>query len=62
MRKSVFDRLKVFGSVDTRFYRYVLEDCGSFSRVIRCPLSSLGTTAVFSDWEVVSIDNCLKEV
>lgn len=58
MRKSVLDRLKVFGFVDTRNFRYVLDESGRFPVVRRLPLECLDRTSALDSWEIVSVDLC----
>ena len=51
MRRTFYEKVKKYGSVDTRKYRYVLEDYGN---VARLPLEYLDTTAE-DGWKIIKI-------
>lgn len=52
MRRSFYEKVKKYGTVDTRKYRYVLGDWGDVSRL---PLELLDTTEAYSAWEFIMI-------
>ena len=52
MRRTFYEKVKKYGSVDTRKYRYVLEDYGN---VARLPLEYLDTTRAEDGWEIIKI-------
>lgn len=39
--------------VDTRRYRYALQEGWLFTDIVRLPIEYLGTTKVYEPWEVV---------
>lgn len=49
MRRSFYEKVKRHGSVDTRKYRYVIEDYGN---VARLPLEYLDTTRAEDGWKI----------
>ena len=55
MKKEFLERVKWERIVDTRKYRYVLDDDISLERPLikRLPIEDLDTTAAIAGWEVV---------
>lgn len=53
--KKFIDRVMSKGSVDTKKYRYRINERGGYAEIIRLPLCQLDTTAAFDGWEVVAI-------
>lgn len=55
MKKEFLERVKLERIVDTRKYRYVLDDDISLERPLikRLPIEDLDTTAAIDGWEVV---------
>lgn len=55
MKKEFWERVKWKKIVDTRKYRYVLDDDISLERLLikRLPIEDLDTTAAIDGWEVV---------
>lgn len=53
MRKDFLAKLLYFGSLDTKKYRYVVNDHGNHATIERLPLDKLDTTAALTDWEVL---------
>ena len=55
MTKAFFERVKREKVVDTRKYRYVLDDTvGKTPCIKRLPINDLDTTAAIDGWEVVT--------
>ena len=52
MRRSFMKKVKKYGSVDTRKYRYVIEDYGN---VARLSLEYLDTTRAEDGWKIIKI-------
>ena len=52
MRRSFYEKVKKYGTVDTRKYRYVLED---FGNVARLPIKYLDTTEEIDGWKIIKI-------
>ena len=52
MRRSFYEKVKKYGTVDTRKYRYELED---FGNVARLPLKYLDTTKEYDGWKIIKI-------
>lgn len=52
MRRSFYEKVKKYGTVDTRKYRYELED---FGNVARLPLKYLDTTEEIDGWKIIKI-------
>ena len=52
MRRSFYEKVKKYGTVDTKKYRYMLGDWGDVSRL---PLELLDTTEAYSAWEFIMI-------
>ena len=52
MRRSFYEKVKRHGSVDTRKYRYVIEDYGN---VARLPIEYLDTTRAEDGWKIIKI-------
>ena len=52
MRRSFYEKVKKNGTVDTKNYRYVLED---FGNVARLPIKYLDTTKAYGWWKIIKI-------
>ena len=52
MRRSFYEKVKKYGAVDTKKYRYALKEDGDVERIA---LANLDTTAVYDDWEIIKI-------
>lgn len=52
IKRKFYEKVKEYGSVDTRKYRYVLRAYGDVSRL---PLEYLDTTEVYRAWEFIKI-------
>ena len=52
MRRSFYEKVKKNGTVDTKNYRYVLED---FGNVARLPIKYLDTTKAYGGWKIIKI-------
>lgn len=50
MRRSFYEKVKKNGTVDTKNYRYVLED---FGNVARLPIKYLDTTKAYGDGKLL---------
>lgn len=57
MRRSFYEKVKKYGTVDTRKYRYFL---GYWGDVSRLPLKYLGTTKALVGWKVIKIPDWWK--
>lgn len=53
MTSAFINRLLREGVVDTRKYRYVLDDNGHETTIKRLPVELLDTTGALTEWEIV---------
>lgn len=53
MTNDFIRRILNEGIVDTKEYRYALNDCGHKMQIRRLPISSLDTTQALDGWEVL---------
>lgn len=55
MTIQFLERVRRERIVETRKYRYLLHSDFVYDKIIRLPLSLLGTTCEMSDWQTVAI-------
>ena len=57
MTKAFINRVLIKRIVDTRNYRYIVEEChnadGQWQEIRRLPIDDLDTTAAIDGWETV---------
>lgn len=53
MKKEFLNRVLHEGVVDTRKYRYIVNDSGADIVVRRLPIEDLDTTAAIDGWETI---------
>ena len=53
MRKEFIKKVKLYGIVDTRKYRYIYRNNGASAWIDRLPIVWLDTTRAIDEWETV---------